>query len=226
MKSIVTYSRVSTERQGRSGLGLDAQKEAMARFCEAEGFKIVAEFVEVETGKGFDALDRRPKLSAALAKARLYNCPVLVSRLCRLSRDVSFISGLMSQKIKFIVSELGQSTDPFTLHIHASVAEKERTLISERTKAALKAAKDHGQVLGGNRGYIIDDAARQKGLANRQAAAVARKSNLLPMMLELQSSGYKTLQSIADELNLRGISTARGGKWYPSQVSTVLQSQK
>ena len=109
--------------------------------AEAEGITIIAEFVEAETGKGADALDRRPQLAAALAAARSAKCSVLVSKLDRLSRDVAFVSGLMAQRVPFIVAELGRDADPFMLHLYAALAEKERRLISERTKAALAAKK-------------------------------------------------------------------------------------
>src|SRR4051794_24832525 len=150
MKPAVAYIRVSTARQGRSGLGLDAQQAAISRFCEAEGFEITATHVEVETGKGSDALDRRPELAAALAEAKRKKCAVLVAKLDRLSRDVAFIATLMSQRVPFIVAELGADADPFMLHIYAALAEKERRLISARTKAALQAAKARGRRFGRN----------------------------------------------------------------------------
>src|SRR6185312_2436422 len=118
---------------------------------EAEDFKIIAEFVEAETGKGADALDRRPQLAAALAAARSAKCSVLVSKLDRLSRDVAFVSGLMAQRVPFIVAELGRDADPFMLHLYAALAEKERRLISERTTAALAAKKASGIRLGNPR---------------------------------------------------------------------------
>ena len=133
----IVYYRVSTQRQGRSGLGIEAQRAAVARFAEAEGITILREFTEVETGKGADALDRRPQLSAALASARQARCPVLVANLDRLSRDVAFIAGLMVQRVPFVVAELGADADPFMLHLYAALAEKERRLISERTRSAL-----------------------------------------------------------------------------------------
>ena len=134
MKSAVAYYRVSTQRQGRSGLGLEAQRTAVARFAETEGITLLSEFTEVETGKGADALDRRPQLAAALATARQAKCPVLVAKLDRLSRDVAFIAGLMAQRVPFIVAELGADADPFMLHLYAALAEKERRQISERTE--------------------------------------------------------------------------------------------
>jgi len=148
MKPIVAYIRVSTSQQGRSGLGIEAQREALARFASAEGFEIVGEFVEVETGKGSDALDRRPQLAAALGKARALPCPVAVAKLDRLSRDVHFISGLMAHRVPFLVAELGPDVDPIVLHLYAALAEKERALIAGRTKSALAAAKAKGGRLG------------------------------------------------------------------------------
>ena len=149
-KPLVAYYRVSTREQGRGGLGIDAQRAAVARFAEAEGFEIIAEHVEIETGKGTDALDRRPKLASALAEARQHgkHCPIAVAKLDRLSRDVHFISGLMAHRVAFIVAELGADADPFMLHLYAALAEKERQLISQRTRDALKAAKARGTVLG------------------------------------------------------------------------------
>jgi hypothetical protein len=116
MGKAIAYLRVSTQQQHRSGLGIEAQRAAIARFAEAEGLTIIAEFVEAETGKGADALDRRPQLAAALARARAGKCAVLVSKLDRLSRDVAFVSGLMAQRVPFIVAELGRDADPFMLH--------------------------------------------------------------------------------------------------------------
>ena len=137
MRQIISYLRVSTGKQGKSGLGIEAQREAIARFAAAEGCEVIAEFVEVETGKGSDALERRPQLAAALAKARKAKLAVVVAKLCRLSRDVAFISGLMAQRVPFIVAELGADADPFMIHIYAALAEKERALIADRTRAAL-----------------------------------------------------------------------------------------
>jgi DNA invertase Pin-like site-specific DNA recombinase len=151
VRPLVTYIRVSTTRQGRSGLGIEAQRAALARFADAEGFEIVREFIEVETGKGADALDRRPQLAAALAEARKRRCAVAVAKLDRLSRDVHFISGLMAHRVPFLVAELGPDVDPFILHLFAALAEKERALISARTRAALQAAKERGVKLGGPR---------------------------------------------------------------------------
>src|SRR5712672_1363914 len=148
MELAVAYYRVSTRQQHRSGLGIEAQRATVTRFAETENLRIIAEYVEAETGKGADALDRRPQLAAALAAARNEKGCVLVSKLDRLSRDVAFVAGLMAQRVPFIVAELGRDADPFMLHLYAALAEKERRLISERTKAALQAKRASGARLG------------------------------------------------------------------------------
>ena len=168
-RPVVTYLRVSTQDQGRSGLGIEAQRAALERFAEAEGFAIAAEFTEVETGKGADALDKRPKLAAALTEARKRQCSIAVAKLDRLSRDVHFVSGLMAQRVPFIVAELGADVDPFVLHLYAALAEKERKLISERTKRALEAAKARGVKLGGDRGHLARRERQGDGNERRRA---------------------------------------------------------
>ena len=218
MKPIVTYIRVSTAQQGRSGLGLEAQTEALARFAESEGFTIVASFTEVETGKGADALERRPELAKALASARKHKCPVGVAKLDRLSRDVAFISGLMAQRVPFIVAELGADADPFMLHLFAALAEKERSVISQRTRAALQAAKARGQVLGNPRLAEV----RGNSSASLKAQAGLAAAKVLPYIKEAQKAGATTLRAIADALNARGIATPRGGVWHATSVKNVL----
>src|SRR6202051_4461045 len=164
---LITYIRVSTSQQGRSGLGIEAQRQALAHFARSESFTIAREFVEVETGKGSDALDRRPQLKAALAAARKLKCQVAVAKLDRLSRDVHFISGLMAHKVPFLVAELGPDVDPFVLHLFAALAEKERTMISARTRQALTAAKARGVSLGNPRLHM----ARKNAVEAVQAEA-------------------------------------------------------
>ena len=218
-RPIVAYARVSTARQGRSGLGIEAQRASIARFAETEGYAIVREFVEVETGKGADALDRRPELSAALADARKLKCAVLVAKLDRLSRDVHFISGLMAHRVAFLVAELGPDVDPFILHLYAALSEKERAMISVRTKHALAAAKARGVVLGGPK--LAQ--ARVVAQAAIKTNADKHASNVLPLIREAQKHGATSLRDIADALNARGVSTARGGKWYAQSVKNMLE---
>jgi DNA invertase Pin-like site-specific DNA recombinase len=218
MTSAVAYCRVSTSRQGRSGLGIEAQRAAIQRFAGAEGIEVIGEYVEIETGKGADALDRRPELAAALAQARKAKCPVLVSKLDRLSRDVHFISGLMTHRVPFVVTELGADADPFMLHLYAALAEKERALISARTKAALAVKKAQGVKLGNPRAA---EAAVKAHAANR-AAADQFAANVLPVVHEIQASGLTTLRGIAATLNARGIHTARGGQWHSTTVRNLL----
>jgi DNA invertase Pin-like site-specific DNA recombinase len=177
---------VSTARQGRSGLGIEAQRAAVARFAEAEGYTVIAEFTEVETGKGADALDRRPQLAGALAAGKTGKCPVIVAKLDRLSRDVAFIAGLMAQRVPFIVAELGADADPFMLHLYAALAEKERRLIFERTRLALAARKAHGALLG-NRSNAAEGAALGRRVQVEEAAAFA--ANVLPYCLSSSRSG-------------------------------------
>jgi DNA invertase Pin-like site-specific DNA recombinase len=198
---------------------VEAQREAVARFAEAEGFEILAEFTEVETGKGADALDRRPQLAAALAEARRHKCPVVVAKLDRLSRDVAFVAGLMAQRVPFIVADLGAGADPFMLHIYAALAEQERRMISTRTRAALAAAKARGQVLG-NPNLA---AAREPANAVRMALADDHAARVLPVIREIEATGATTLRAIADALNARGIATARGGRWGAQTVANVLK---
>ena len=218
MKPLVSYIRVSTSQQGRSGLGIEAQREGLARFADAEGLEIVAEFVEVETGKGSDALDRRPQLSAALARARFVRCPVAVAKLDRLSRDVHFISGLMAHRVAFVVAELGADVDPFVLHLYAALAEKERALIAGRTRAALAAAKARGVKLGNPN----IEHARERAIAVIKGEAERAAGNVLPIIDAVRRAGATSLRQIAEALNSRGISTPRGGVWYATSVRNVL----
>jgi DNA invertase Pin-like site-specific DNA recombinase len=217
-KPLIGYVRVSTSQQGRSGLGIQAQREALERFAASEGFELARVFVEVETGKGSDALDRRPQLAAALHEARKQRCSIGVAKLDRLSRDVHFISGLMAHRVPFVVAELGADVDPFILHLFAALAEKERAMIAARTRAALAAAKARGVTLGGPKLAK----ARKLAVASIKALADQQAANVLPIIREIQRSGATSLHQIADALNARGISTPRGGKWYAKSVSNLL----
>jgi DNA invertase Pin-like site-specific DNA recombinase len=214
MQSAIAYVRVSTGRQGRSGLGLAAQQAAIARFAEAEGFDMIQTFTEVETGKGADALDRRPQLAAALKVAKKHSkpsIPIIVAKLDRLSRDVHFISGLMAHKTPFIVTELGRNVDPFMLHIHAAVAEQERRRISERTKDALAAKKAQGIALGG----------ANAGTMRTQAEAQQRAEGLRTVFKEL--AALSSARAIAAEMNKRKVKTPSGGQW---SAVTVIRIQR
>jgi DNA invertase Pin-like site-specific DNA recombinase len=223
MKRAVAYYRVSTKQQHRSGLGIEAQRSAVTRFAEAEHFQLVAEYIEAETGKGADALDRRPQLAAALAAARATKCPVIVSKLDRLSRDVAFISGLMAQRVPFIVAELGRDADPFMLHLYAALAEKERRLISERTKAALRVKRAQGVKLGNPRNV---QAAGQLGRETLVNAADQFARDILPAVNAIRNAGTTSLQGISDALNRQGIRTARGKRWHVSSVANLLAREK
>ncbi|MDQ0450025.1 recombinase family protein [Methylobacterium aerolatum] len=226
MTAAIAYVRVSTGAQGKSGLGIEAQKEAIRAFAEANGFEVAETFVEIETGKGLDALERRPILGKALAAAKKARCPVLVSKLDRLSRDVAFIAGLMAQRVPFIVTELGANADPFMLHIYAALAEQERRLISKRTKDALAGLKARGVTKLGKPvtklGNItnLGEAAQLGAHANARVADTFA-ANVLPIVEAIRRSGITSLTGIAEALNARGIRTARGGTWYATTVRNL-----
>jgi DNA invertase Pin-like site-specific DNA recombinase len=183
------------------------------------GATIAAEYVEVETGKGHDALDRRPQFAAALAHARRLKAPAVVAKLCRLGRDVHFISGLMANWVPFLVAEMGPNVDPFRLHIYASLAEKERALISERTKAALQAAKRKGRKLG--TAGSAENAARARTARSEQATKA--NATTRAVIAEIQRAGKSTLAAIAQELEARGVRTPAGrDRWGPALVARLL----
>jgi DNA invertase Pin-like site-specific DNA recombinase len=217
--SFVSYLRVSTAKQGAKGLGIEAQRAAVQAFASQEGASISAEYVEVETGKGSDALERRPQLAAALAHARRLKAPVLVAKLCRLGRDVHFTSGLMANRVPFVVTELGADADPFLLHLYASLAEKERSLISQRTTAALAAAKARGVKLGSPTGAKTIGKAR----AARTEQVTKANATTRAVIAEIQRTGAKTLKAIAQQLEERGVRTPAGrDHWDAKQVSRLL----
>lgn len=236
MKTGIAYYRVSTERQGRSGLGLEAQRVAVNAFADAHGVDLVEEFIEIETGKGADALDRRPVLKSALDHARRLKCPVIIAKLDRLSRDVAFIAGLMAHRVPFVVSDLGPDVDPFILHMYAAIAEQERARISRRTKDGLGVIR---QQLAKDGIYTTRDGRQITSLGNtanldeareRAAAVIGAKAdqfaeNILPVVAAIQSSGIHTLGAIAEALNRRGIRTARGKTWHGSTVRNLLRRQ-
>lgn len=220
MDRAVAYLRVSTQRQQRSGLGIEAQRAAIERFAASGGLTLISEYTEAETGKGDDALDRRPQLAAALATARAARCFVVVSKLDRLSRDVAFVAGLMAQRVPFIVAELGRDADPFMLHLFAALAEKERRLISERTRAALQAKKDTGAKLG-NTVNLLEAGSLGRSV---QAAATDRfVASAFSQLSAVRKDGASSLAEIADALNERGVRAAKGGRWHRSAVRNLLE---
>lgn len=213
-RNVVGYVRVSTSGQARSGLGLEAQKQAIEDFAEREGLSVQHWFTEAESGSGSDALDKRPQLAAAMRQASKLRAPVLVAKLDRLSRDVHFISGLMEHRVEFIVTELGRQSDPFILHVYAALAEKERWMISERTKAGLQAAKRRGQRLG-MRARSKRDVRKiaAAGAAATSAATLQRLEGLRPQ-IEFALKDDATLRDAAEVLNTRGVGSPRGGRWH------------
>lgn len=215
MKQFVIYRRVSTEDQVRSGLGLEAQDRDIRLYLDnyAETpFEVLAEFLEVQSGRDND----RPELSKALDLCRKTGAELLVAKLDRLSRRVSFIAALMDDpKVRLRVASM-PNADKFQLHIYAALAEQERDFISLRTKAALAEAKARGQKLGGLR----DKTGKRNEAIQRDALAFAEK--VRPIVEPLRAAG-KTLAEIAEALDGAGISTARGGTWTPTQVKRVLE---
>ena len=219
----VTYLRVSTVRQGVSGLGLEAQRAAVQAHLNGGKWKIVAEVVEVESGKRND----RPELVKAMRLCRLHGATLLVAKLDRLSRNVAFLATLMEEGVPFTAADMPEA-DQTHLHMMAVFAQHEARAISTRTKAALAAAKARGKKLGGRRVSAerfaeIGVEGRKKGTAARVLTASKRAEDLLPVIADIQNVGANTLREIAAELNERGITTARGGAWSAVQVQRVLR---
>lgn len=216
----VAYYRVSTAAQGRSGLGLDAQRNAVAEVCAARGLEMVAEFTEVESGKRSD----RPELSEALRRAKLTGATLVVAKLDRLSRSVAFLSALQDSGARFIAADMPEANE-LTVHILAAVAQAERKAISTRTREALKAAKARGVKLGNPNGAAP---LRRAGKGNaaavaaRQAAVDSRTLELAGEVKRLQAGGASSIRQIADGLNRERIEAPRGGAWHPSAVKRLL----
>ena len=207
-EQFVAYFRVSTEQQGRSGLGLEAQKKAVVDYMSGNRGEIVAEFTEVESGRKAD----RPELEHALKLCKKTKATLVIAKLDRLARNVHFISGLMERGVKFCAVEF-PNADPFMLHVHAAMSEHERRLISSRTKAGLERAKARGVRLG-RYGAI---------LASQNAArAKAQAQELKPVIFEIRKDGKATVRAIMEALNRRGITTLRGGMWRPQTVNVLL----
>ncbi len=218
----VAYARVSTARQGRSGLGLEAQEAAIRAFLRPGDRLLAPLYVEVESGKRSD----RPKLTDALAHCRRTGATLLIAKLDRLARDVHFISGLMKEGVPFIAADFPDS-DPFMLHIRASVAEDEARRISQRTKAALAAAKARGVKLGGDRGYrpaSPPDAHKGAAAAAEARSMEAAKAALraLPAIDRARAAGATSLNAIAAALNAQAVPATGGGVWTATAVRRVL----
>lgn len=216
----IAYYRVSTKRQGQSGLGLDAQKEAVHHYLNGGRWKLIAERVEIESGKRSD----RPALTEALALCRIHNATLIIAKLDRLARNVAFTSSLMESGVEFTACDF-PTANRLTIHILAAVAEHEAKMISDRTKAALAAARARGIRLGGDRGGIIAKVAHKGNRASakiRGDRANKRAMDLLPVIDALRSEGSLSLREIASGLNERDIPAPRGGPWSAAQVQRIL----
>ena len=209
----VAYHRVSTARQGESGLGLEAQRHSILTYLNGGAWELVGEFVEVESGKNSD----RRQLAAALDACRKHKAKLVIAKLDRLSRNLAFIAALMESGVEFVAVD-NPHANKLTVHILAAVAQHEREMISERTKAALQAAKARGKVLGNPR---LREAAGT-GVAALKAKADRFAANVLPVIREIQASGVTSANAIAGRLNERGVKTARGGRWTHVQVGAAI----
>lgn len=205
----VAYYRVSTDKQGRSGLGLDAQRQAVLNFLNGGAWELVGEFTEIESGCKSD----RPELAKALAACKRHKATLVIARLDRLARNVHFVSGLMERKVKFVACDMPEAT-PFMLQIYAAVGEQVARTIGENTKVALAAAKARGVKLGRN--------GADKLAPKYRAEAKARAEQLAPVIREMQQRGY-SIRGMAVELDRRKIPTASGGAWHPQTVSRMIE---
>jgi DNA invertase Pin-like site-specific DNA recombinase len=213
----VIYLRVSTDRQGKSGLGLEAQRAAVTDHVMGKG-AIAAEYVEIESGKKND----RPQLTRAMAEAKRVSAVLLIAKLDRLARNVAFIANLLESGVEIAAADMPEA-NRFLLHVMAAVAEHEAQAISDRTRAALAAAKARGVALGWSMPARADEQrqASRKGAARNAQKADHHAANVLPI-IRLIAAGGASLRRIADELNARGIKTARGGLWYAATVRNLM----
>lgn len=212
----VSYLRVSSQDQKRSGLGIEAQREAVARYLNGGDWKLLAEFEEVESGKSHE---NRPKLAEAMALCRRTGATLVIARLDRLSRNIAFLASLMESKVPFVACDNPHATK-FTVHILGAVAEHEREMIAARTKAALQAARDRGQMLGGWRGGPKVDTAA--GTAARTAKADAYAADVGPIATRLRAEGM-SLRQVAARMAEQGIRTPRDGAWSAAAVKALLE---
>jgi DNA invertase Pin-like site-specific DNA recombinase len=210
----VSYLRVSTDKQGVTGLGIAAQRKAVEDFLNGGAWTLAEEFVEEESGRNSD----RPELAKAIALCKKLKARLVIARLDRLARNVAFVSNLMERKIDFVACDMPNAT-PFMLHIYAAVAEEEARAISKRTKAAMAAAKARGKKMGGPK---IHEARIMGNAANRKAAD-RFAANIKPIVAEIRSSGATSLRKIAAALQARGVPTARNGQWSAMQVSAIMR---
>jgi DNA invertase Pin-like site-specific DNA recombinase len=214
----ISYLRVSTDRQGKSGLGIEAQRNSVAEYLNGGNWKLVKELVEVESGKNTD----RPMLAEAIKACRAYGAKLVIAKLDRLSRDAHFLLGLEKAGIDFVAADM-PNANRLTVGIMAMVAEEERRMISKRTKDALAAAKRRGTKLGGDRGVVPTKKARALATEALQARADSRAADIAPIIKDLQAAGAESLRDIAKGLNHAGIPTPRGqGEWSAVQVQRVL----
>lgn len=218
---LVAYERVSTRRQGRSGLGLEAQRAAIDSYAAAEDAEVIARFTEVESGTRSD----RPELTAALHLARLTGATLVIAKLDRLSRNAAFLLTLRDSGVSFTACDMPQA-NALTVGIMALVAEQEREAISRRTKEALAAARARGVKLGNPNGAAALKRAGKGGAPLRKAVSAnadAFAADLAPVIEGLRSEGHIALRAIAAELNRRGIRTRRGGRWHVSSVRNLVK---
>lgn len=213
----VAYYRVSTAKQGHSGLGLEAQRQTVLQSV-GEG-ELLEEFTEVESGK----LNDRPQFQAALKHARLTKSTLIVAKLDRLSRNAAFLNQLFDADVPIRCADM-PFADRFTVGILAQVAQWERERISDRTKAALSVAKARGRKLGGKRANqrCVSAAGRQRATETRQAASLQRKTDVMPYVDAARAAGHASLRGIAGYLNARRIAAPRGGAWQAAQVARLM----
>ena len=216
----IAYYRVSTDRQGKSGLGLEAQRTAVMDYLNGGSWELIEEYTEVESGKRND----RPELLKALEACKRQKAILIIAKLDRLARNVAFVANLMESGVEFLAVDMPQA-NKLTVHIMAAMAEHEREMISQRTKAALQAAKERGTKLG----WSIPSRKKEQRQATLKANQTNRDNasrfaaNVLPIVREIESAGITTLKGMAEALNARGVHTARGGKWYPTTVKNLVE---
>ena len=211
----IAYYRVSTQKQGQSGLGLEAQKQGVESYLNGGDWDLVSEFTEIETGKGANALERRPQLRAALDACKKQSATLVIAKLDRLARNVHFVSGLIETGVEFVAADMPRA-DKTMIQIHAVMSEHERDQISARTKAALAAAKARGVVLG-----AAGAANLKPNIVERQEAANTFASKLKGVVEGMRARGLSQ-RSMCAELNELGIQTARGGRWSQIQLQRVM----